>query len=66
MEPVVAVPATSAAAKIVAAIDLGTNALRMVIAQAAPTGRSRSSSGFSGRCGWARTPSAAGGWAPKA
>jgi exopolyphosphatase/guanosine-5'-triphosphate,3'-diphosphate pyrophosphatase len=39
MESVVAVPATAAAAKIVAAIDLGTNALRMVIAQVAPDGQ---------------------------
>ena len=39
MESVVAPGATAAAAKIVAAIDLGTNAIRMVIAQVAPDGQ---------------------------
>ena len=39
MESVVVAPAVAAAAKIVAAIDLGTNSIRMVIAQVAPDGQ---------------------------
>ena len=59
-------PAGTVTAKTVAAVDIGANAIRMVIAEVSGDGRIDVSSGCNGRCGWDRIRSAAAGSAARA
>ena len=66
MEANVASSTNPAPAKTVAAIDVGANALRMVIAEVFPTAGSSRWNNFTGPSVWGKTPFAAAGWAAKA